>query len=199
MTQPPVQITALAFADFLERSAVDGLRYDLLVDGSLVVVPSEAEINSTLVMWLLEQLAALISFRLVKVGVLELEVIPQGDNKRNRRPDLAILSPEHLKIESLKRRTALFWGSLPPRFVVEVVSPGAVDSENYQRDYVWKRQQYQAWQIPEYWIMDPHRACITVLVLVNGIYEAQRFQGKEPIESLTFPDLAITAGELLNL
>ena len=122
---------------------------------------------------------------------------PLATNKRNRRPDLAILEPAHLSIDSLKKRTALFLGALPPRLVAEVVSPGNPDSENHQRDYVWKRQQYQDWGILEYWIIDPHRAQVTVLRLVNGIYQAQTYQGTTPIRSLEFPQLNVTVAQLL--
>ena len=162
-------------------------------------MPSEAEINSAIVMILLEKLTAFIQLRLAKVGVLELEVTPVGDDKRNRRPDLAILKPEHLVIESLKKRTALFLDSLPPRFIVEVVSPGNTDSENYQWDYLWKRQQYQDWNIPEYWIVDPHRAQVTVLVLVNGSYQEKVYSGSKLIRSVEFPELDITVEELLDV
>ncbi len=188
----------LSFAEFLEYGDADGARYDLLADGSLVEVPSEAEINSALVMILLQKLAVLVEFRLVKIGVLELEVQPIGDGKRNRRPDFAILTPEHLAIESIQNRTALFWGSPPPRFVAEVVSPGDTKSENYQRDYIWKRQQYQDWRIPEYWIIDPHRARVTVLVLVEGVYKERIYSGDEPIGSVEFPELDVSAQGLLN-
>lgn len=188
----------LTFAEFLERSDADGIRYDLLADGSLVAVPSEAEINSALVMILLQKLAAFVNFRLAKISVLELEVTPVGDGKRNRRPDLAILSPEHLAIGSLKKRTALFLGALPPRFVVEVVSPDDVDSENYQRDYIWKRQQYQDWCIPEYWTIDLHQAQVTVLVLVDKVYQEKCYRGDEQVCSEAFPELDVTANELLN-
>ncbi|MEM9217942.1 MAG: Uma2 family endonuclease [Cyanobacteria bacterium P01_F01_bin.150] len=187
---------SLTFAEFLEQDHPDGILYDLLADGSLVAVPSEAEINSAIVMILLEYLMAYIQLRLAKVSVLELEVIPTGDNKRNRRPDLAILEPAHLTIDSLTSCTALFLGALPPRFVVEVVSPGNTDSENYQRDYIWKRQQYQDWGIPEYWIIDPHRTQVNVLFLVNGSYQSKTYQGPTPIHSLEFPELQITATQL---
>ena len=188
----------LTFAEFLEYGDADGVRYDLLADGSLVEVPSEAEINSALVMILLQKLAALIEFRLVKLGVLELEVQPVGDGKCNRRPDFAILTPEHLAIESIQKRTALFLGSPPPRFVAEVVSPGDTKSENYQRDYLWKRQQYQDWQIPEYWIIDPHRAKVAVLVLIDGVYQERTYSGNASVSSVEFPELDVTAQELLN-
>ena len=40
MTQ--AKLKPLTFAEFLERNDVDGIRYDLLADGNLVAVPSEA-------------------------------------------------------------------------------------------------------------------------------------------------------------
>ncbi|MFG6094031.1 Uma2 family endonuclease [Leptothoe sp. ISB3NOV94-8A] len=197
MTQ--ARLKPLTFAEFLERNDADGIRYDLLADGSLVAVPSEAEINSAIIMLLLGKLMPFIQLRLAKIGVLELEVNPVGDGKRNRRPDLAILEPEHLTIDSLKTRTALFLGALPPRFVVEVVSPGNSDSENYKRDYLWKRQQYQDWGIPEYWIINPHQAQVTVLLLVNDTYQEKTYRSSELISSAVFPELSITANELLTI
>lgn len=35
----------LTFAEFLERDDTDGACYDLLADGSIVAVPSEAEMD----------------------------------------------------------------------------------------------------------------------------------------------------------
>ena len=48
MTQAKPKL--LTFAEFLERNDTDGVRYDLLADGSLVAAPSKAEINSAIVM-----------------------------------------------------------------------------------------------------------------------------------------------------
>ena len=80
---------------------------------------------------------------------------------------------------------------------MEVVSPGNPDTDNYKRDYIWKRQQYQDWGIPEYWIADPHRSQVTVLQLVDGIYQKETYQGTVPIKSTAFPELMITADDLL--
>lgn len=193
------KLKPLTFAEFLERNDADGIGYDLLADGNLVAVPSEAEINSAIIMLLLGKLMPFIQLRLAKIGVLELEVTPVGDGKRNRRPDLAILEPAHLTIDSLKSRTALFLGALPPKFVVEVVSPGSPDSENYKRDYLWKRQQYQDWGISEYWIIDPHQLQVSVLMLVNDTYQEKIYCGSELIGSITFPELHITVHELLTV
>ncbi len=64
--------------------------------------------------------------------------------------------------------------------------------------------------IPEYWIVDylglggirhigkPKQPSFTVCTLVNGEYEIQIFRNEETIVSSTFPDLTITAAEILG-
>lgn len=150
-------------------------------------------------MLLPEKLVPFIQMRLAKIGVLELEVDPVGDGKRNRRSDLAILEPAHLAIDSLEKLYDPFLGALLPRFVVEVVSPGNPDSENYRRDYLWKRQQYQNWGIPEYWIVDPHQAQMTVLLLVDDTYQEKTYRGSDLVVSAVFPELRITVNEMLTV
>ncbi|WP_071776926.1 Uma2 family endonuclease [Synechococcus sp. PCC 7335] len=66
----------------------------------------------------------------------------------------------------------------------------------FSHDYIWKRQQYEWWGIPEYWIVDRHRAKVTVLVLVEGVYRETVYTGKTPIRSASFPDLVITLEDM---
>ncbi|MEL7314949.1 MAG: Uma2 family endonuclease [Cyanobacteria bacterium J06559_3] len=184
----------LTFSEFLEWET-DGVQYDLLADGSLAEVPEEAALNSAIAFELAFWLASFVCRRLIKVNCLTLEVEPVGDNRVNRRPDLAAIAPEHLEIETFVKRTALQRGQLPPRFVTEVVSPGET---GYQRDYVWKRQQYQDWQIPEYWIIDPHRKQLTVLLLKNGIYQESIYRGIQTVKSTEFSDLKLNLESILG-
>ncbi len=74
----------------------------------------------------------------------------------------------------------------PPQLVVEVVSPG---QENTDRDYRYKRSQYQALKIAEYWIVDPIQKRITVLTLVSGLYEEAVFAGDDAIASALLSEL----------
>lgn len=83
----------------------------------------------------------------------------------------------------------------PPALVVEVVSPGKV---NEDRDYRYKRSKYAARGIPEYWIVDSGQAKVTVLMWVDGLYEEAVFQGSNSIVSTTFPDLKLTAAQVLG-
>ena len=80
----------------------------------------------------------------------------------------------------------------PPLLSVEVISP-----ESIKRDYRYKRSEYAALEIPEYWIVDPLEAKVTVLLWEEGLYEESVFTGKQRIASRTFPELAISVEQVL--
>ena len=68
----------------------------------------------------------------------------------------------------------------PPALVVEVVSPGKV---NRDRDYRYKRSEYAARNISEYWIVDPQVNRVAVLVLNEGLYDETIFEADQAIAS----------------
>lgn len=80
-----------------------------------------------------------------------------------------------------------------PSLVVEVVSPGDPGSENYDRDYIHKPQEYAERGIPEYWLIDPIREVILLHLLSSGQYQVKMFRGDERIESPEFKLLQLTA------
>ena len=97
----------------------------------------------------------------------------------------------------LKKNVVLL--SMPaPLFVAEIVSPGGESSMNYRRDYEWKRQQYEWWQIPEYWIIDGHREQVVVFSLQNNTYQEHQYRDNSIVKSLLFPTLQLTANQLLS-
>ena len=97
-------------------------------------------------------------------------------------------------LQSAQRRTITL--DMPhPKLVVEVVSPGKA---NEDRDYRYKRSEYGARGISEYWIVDPIKAQVTVLMLVEGLYEAAVFKGFARIQSETFSELILTAARALK-
>ncbi|MGC1309820.1 MAG: Uma2 family endonuclease [Phormidesmis sp.] len=171
--------------------------YRLLSTGEVMEVASEDEEN----LWLANVLIAAILqvegiplLKLIRAGNKELQVNPIGDKRINRKPDVIVLRPEHHQ----DARQAIQLGMSAPVFVAEVVSPSGESSDNYLRDYVWKRQQYQDWQIPEYWILDPHREKVTVLRLVDQVYQEAVYQGDAKISCSAFPQLALTASQLFS-
>ncbi|MEH2312065.1 MAG: Uma2 family endonuclease [Nostoc sp.] len=64
--------------------------------------------------------------------------------------------------------------------------------------YRYKRSEYAAQGIPEYWIVDAQKARITLLTLVDGLYEEIVFQKTDIIKSGTFPILDVTAVQVLT-
>ena len=171
--------------------------YRLLSTGELIEVAAENDLNIGIALRLLLLLATIeggVYAERLRNGNREIQVRPVGDNWVNRKPDLVILQPEHLKTT----RPTVLLNSVPPLFVAEVVSPGNENSDNYQRDYVWKRQQYEELGILEYWIIDPHRESVTVLVLIGGAYEETVYQGDDRIASSVFPGLMITTEAILK-
>lgn len=81
-----------------------------------------------------------------------------------------------------------------PQLVVEAVSPV---KKGRDRDYRYKRSEYAARNIPEYWIVDPIAACVWVLTLVEGLYEEATFTKDQLIKSDIFPKLSVTAAQVL--
>ncbi|MEO1387361.1 MAG: Uma2 family endonuclease [Cyanobacteria bacterium J06634_6] len=179
-----------------ESLSPDG-NYRLLSTGELIEVASEDDLNRRIALRLLLLLAQIeggIYAEHICNGNKELQVNPLGDQWVNRKPDVMVLHPEHLEVA----RQAVLLEMVPPLFVVEVVSPGGENSENYQRDYVWKRQQYEDLGIPEYWIIDPHREKVTLLTLVDGTYKGREYAESEQIVSKIFPTLALNIRDLLR-
>ena len=184
----------LTFAEYLEYDDGTDKRYEL-VNGELVEVPPESELNGWIAEWLRDEFVKFAKRRLVRVQAYEIQVL---GNPQNRYPDLIVLREEHLKLT--KKRQTITLEMRSPLLVAEVVSPYRNKSDdNYRRDYVEKVEQYQARGIPEYWIIDPTGKLVTVLVLQDGCYKKQEFRGNEEIVSQTFQDLKLTAVEILQL
>lgn len=163
-----------------------------LVDGELVEMPPESDRNNIISLYLLSHFLKFIPIQLIRHKDTELVVI--GNRTRVRLPDLMILTQE--LFEAIAGRRATITPDMPsPAMVVEVVSPGKV---NEDRDYRYKRSEYAARGIHEYWIVDPDKSRITLLTLVDGLYEEMIFQGTDMIRSTTFPMLDLTASQVLT-
>ena len=187
-----------SYQEYLDDESLspDG-NYRLLSTGELIEVSSENDLNVRIALRLLLLLAVLedgIYAERIRNGNREMQVPPVGDRWVNRKPDLMVLQPEHLEL-SLQ---SVLLEMVPPLFVAEVVSPGGENSENYKRDYVWKRQQYEEMGIPEYWIVDPHLEKVIVLVLVDGTYVEEVYVASDQVVSKVFPTLSVTVQTLLE-
>jgi Uma2 family endonuclease len=162
-----------------------------LVNGELISMPSESFQNQQIVISLLAYFFKLgISPRLL-MNKLAIEVT--GGRSTARIPDLMVLS-EDLALELSENNSSIISGNMPPpTLVVEVVSP-----KQEKRDYRYKRSEYAARQIPEYWIVDPILDKVTILELVEGFYEEQVYTAEQIIVSPQFSQFNLTAQQVLT-
>ncbi|QLE56867.1 Uma2 family endonuclease [Nostoc sp. TCL26-01] len=163
-----------------------------LVAGELVAMPPESPKNVQISLFLLVNFLKFIPVNQVSNKV---EIIVCGSRATTRVPDLVVLTDELAKALQSATRSTITLDMPPPALVVEVVSPGKA---NEDRDYRYKRSEYAARGIDEYWIVDPQKALITVLILLDGLYEESTFTGNTLIISNIFPQLQLTAEQILT-
>lgn len=171
----------------------------ILSNGKIIELPPEDKEDDFIATELTERLKRILKNRRLVSTSTELQVHPVGDDRLNRRPDLTVLRPEHIELMKALKKNAILFGMPAPLLVAELVSPGSDRTDNYRRDYEWKRQQYKWWKIPEYWIIDHHKEQVVVFTL-NGddIYEEKQYRGAAIIGFLTFPTLQLPANKLLS-
>lgn len=120
------------------------------------------------------------------------------------RPDVAVVDRDELSKELLWSDQSILTLGSSIKLVAEVVSG------NWQNDYARKVEDYAALGIPEYWIADyaglggtrhigkPKKPTLSICTLVDGEYEIQQLRGTDVIVSPTFPDLRLTAEQVLR-
>ena len=160
-----------------------------LEDGNLILITAESEINRPIAMFLLAYF--------VQQGIpayqlsMKTEIVTTGSQVRV--PDLIVFS-EELAAEMTGAKRSTVMPEMPaPLLVVEVVSPN-----QSSRDYRYKRSEYGARGIAEYWIVDAIAQKVTVLEWVEGFYEEKVFVQESKITSVIFPNLELTAIQMLQ-
>lgn len=184
-------ISSLTLEEYLAYDDGTDNRYEL-VDGKLILMPPETDHNNLIALYLLSEFLKFVPIKLIRHK--DTEIVVTGNRIRVRLPDLMILTEESLAAIGGKRATIT--PDMPsPALVVEVVSPGKV---NEDRDYRYKRSEYAARGILEYWIVDPQREKVTVLSLIDGLYEETVFEGNQVIISTVLPDFKASATKILK-
>ncbi|MCC5645238.1 Uma2 family endonuclease [Nostoc sp. CHAB 5824] len=197
----PIQQKALSFDEFLARYSGDNC-YEL-IDGEVFDLEPTG---------LHEEVAAFITAKVcVHDGtglpwfVLQRGLLrPSNIGMTAFRPDVAVIDRDELTKKLLWSEQSLLTLGSSIKFVAEVVS------SNWQNDYARKVEDYAVLGIPEYWIADyagnggtrhigkPKQPTLSICMLVDGEYEIQQFRGNQTIVSLTFPDLKLTAEQVLR-
>ena len=169
-----------------------------LENGELIALPPESDLNSRIASFLFAFfLKQDIPFYRIRIGT---EIVVSGSRATTRFPDVMVLSEELATALAGASRSTVMPEMPPPLLVVEVVSP---KQEN--RDYRYKRSEYAARGIAEYWIVDPMQQKVTVLEWVEGLYEETVYAVDSPsaelsegIASALFGVLNLTAAQILQ-
>ena len=181
----------LTLEEYLKYDDRTDSQYEL-VAGELVAIPPESPKNVQISLFLLVNF-----LKFVPVNRLsnKVEIVVTGSPATTRIPDLVVLTDELATALQGATRSTITLDMPPPALVVKVVSPGKA---NEDRDYRYKRSEYAAREIAEYWIVDPQTNAVTVLILVDGFYEETRFAGNSAIASTIFPEFQLTVEQILK-
>jgi len=189
--------TKLTLSDYLAIEEIYEGQQEF-VDGEIIRMPPESNLNALISVFLLVSLSRFVPMTWLRHK--DVEIVVAG---RVRMPDLVILGEDLAAVLLASGRSTITEDMPAPLLAVEVVSPGKA---NEDRDYRFKRSEYAARGIPEYWIVDPTRAVVMVLILVDGLYESVDYSGSdslrdgkaERIPSSLFPELNLTVEQLLQ-
>ena len=186
----------VTFADYLTYFDGSDTKYEL-VDGELVAMSLatgkhggitkflerdlDGEIERTGLPWI--ALQGLVGVR-----------CPRGIGLDTVRiPDVVVMQRDDW--QALQEREAVIDFDLSaPLLVIEVISPSTKNI-----DYRTKRTEYAARDIPEYWIIDPLEAKVTVLINSDGWYDITEFFDSDRIISPTFPELQLTPKTIFSI
>lgn len=180
----------MTIEDYLNYDDGTDTRYEL-VNGELVKMPTESFGNISIAKFLLFEFAKYIPLALIFYNT---EIAVSGKRSTCRIPDLMIVTEESAAYLQALSRNFVSMMIPPPVLVVEVVSPG---QENCDRDYRYKRTEYAARGINEYWIIDPEMRQITICLWVEGQYEDKIYTGEMQISSTVVESFALTVEQVL--
>ena len=200
-----IMITAikqnLTFEQFLEQCPEEG-SYEL-INGEIVEMRAtrqHEDIANFLLFAFNDEIRRLNLNLIVNNNAVVKTVTKQG-KEQGRKPDVSVID------KTLWRSDRSNYNALdtPIQLAVEVTST------NWEDDYVDKLDEYQTLGISEYWIVDylaiasrnylgnPKVPTIFIFVLdENGEYQQTKFRGTELIKSPTFPELELTAAQILE-
>ncbi len=204
MTATPTQIKQnLTFEQFVKQLPDEEGRYEL-VNGEIVkILP--IRLHEDLADFLVKQFDREIdrvplNYRVS--GRFMVRTLTSNGREQGRHPDVSVIDKTLWDSQPFAHSAI----TEPLQLVVEVVST------NWEDDYIDKLDEYQRLGISEYWIVDylalgsrdylgnPKVPTVFVYLLdENGVYQMTAFRGNERIVSRTFPELALTAEQVLDV
>lgn len=179
------------FEEYLSYDDGTNKRYEL-VDGRLIESKAASFLHSDLIDFIADCFKAYANQYKLDIKVKTGDVGVRTGMNSCLIPDISVIDGQVWKSYRRDKSAVIEEGVM---LAVEVVSPGA---EQIERDYTDKAIFYQNTGIPEYWIVDPVEQKITVNVLDEEGYTKTVFSDDEALASDTFPQLKVTAGEIIS-
>ena len=133
---------------------------------------------------------------------VRLNAIP-CESESSRKADIVVFAKEEWV--RMRQSSASAAAYIPPPLAIEVVST------NWRDDYRIKLNEYETLGILEYWIVDyaglggvqyigsPKQSTVTINRLIDGEYQALRYQGEATIISPMFPQLVLTIAQIVAM
>ena len=133
---------------------------------------------------------------------VRLNAIPY-ESESSRKADIVVFAKEEWA--RMRQSSASAAAYIPPPLAIEVVST------NWRDDYRIKLNEYETLGILEYWIVDyaglggvqyigsPKQSTVTINRLIDGEYQALRYQGEAIIVSPMFPQLVLTIAQIVAM
>ena len=172
--------------EFLDAEETEGYRYEL-ARGVLEVTEIPNEPHAELE-WFLMQ--ALVLHNQAHPGLIHR--VGHSDSVRLWLPGL--VSSRHPDVAVILRNAPMDWRDHRiPSLVMEIVSEGR---EARDRDYVAKRQEYLAYGLLEYWIVDRFERKVTVLTRRGDVWHEQVFTADQSAQGLVLPGFSIRLADL---
>lgn len=192
----------LTFEQFIEQLPDEDGRYEL-VDGEIVKILATRN-HEDIADFIADSFKAettrqQLNYRVS--GRIMICTTTSAGKEQGRQPDVSVVD----KTVWSANRTAYSALLEPLQLAVEVVST------NWEDDYIDKLDEYRRLGISEYWIVDylalgsrtylgnPKVPAVFVYLLDDsGAYQMTSYRGNERIVSRTFPELALTAEQVLK-
>ncbi len=159
-----------------------------LSDGHVEVLPMPTQTHQLLIDFIVDALKA--HARIHAPGVVLFSGMRVRLREgRYREPDIVYMKAEHAA-----RRDEKYWDGAD--LVIEIVSSAPKDRV---RDYETKRREYAQAGIPEYWIVDPEKHLVRVLILRGKAYRLHGEFGRGvKATSVVLNGFAVSVSELFS-
>lgn len=193
----------MGFEEFLAWHPSDGRRFELIRGIPREVNPKGP--HERLGGWLTVELGIEIRQRQLPYFIPTTATLKPFREFGGYKPDVVVLDNREMPNEPRWQRQSTIIKGQTVVLAIEIASG------NWRDDYELKLGDYEVMGIREYWIADylgiaaarhigkPKQPTLTVCALgEDGEFSIQRFQGDQAIASRVFPELSLTASQLLS-